>query len=255
MRVCWLLVVSFLQILSGTSATRVKEPSDELVDALFLQDSQSPTQVLSQHFPSSLSLGPNQQIGNSSILILSFASENIMSYALPALFVNHLYAFHRNHSFHFLHEGNNGDSFPQDRRWNKIAAIINAIESDWGRDYPVLVSHDADLIFTDFTFDLHQLLAEHPHAQVILSSDAFDLANSGFILLRNTKWSYQFFLTWYSARFAHPSDQQALNALIQQMKSSKSFQKKFLILPKGLFSSPLLSACTLSLLFLLPSCH
>jgi hypothetical protein len=236
-------VFAFFQTLA-----KANDSPDAVIDTLFHQNTHNLPQTLSQFsfLFNSTSIASVSQ--NSSILILSFASANIMSYALPALFINHLYAFHQNCSFRFLHEGNSGDYFPQDRRWNKIAAILDALENDWGKDYPVLVSHDADLIFTDFTFDLHELLAQHPHAHVLLSSDTFDLANSGFILLRNTKWSYQFFLTWYSARYAHSSDQQALTALIDQMKTSKSFQKRFLILPKGppFFSSLFINLTPLS---------
>lgn len=169
----------------------------------------------------------------SSVLVMSFASDNIMDYAYPGLFVNSIFSFYRNYTFKFLHERNGGDYFPQDRRWNKIAAIVDAIENGWGKKFSIFVTHDADLIFTDFNFDIELFMAQYPKAHIIMSADAFDLANSGFILVRNTKWSYEFFLTWYSARYAHECDQHSLNDLIRRLKTSKGFQKKLLILPKG----------------------
>jgi hypothetical protein len=198
--------------------------------------------------PKESGFGAHENQTTPSVVILCFASQDIMGYAFPALVTNYLYAFAHQYTFKFLHERNGGDYFPEDRRWNKIGAVIDAIESQgWGRqNYSVIVTHDADLIFTDFSFDVESILAQYPKAHVLISADAFDIANSGFIIIRNTKWSYQFFLTWYSARYAHECDQHALNDIIEQMKHSKAFFSKFKILPKGdTPPSPCLTLCLL----------
>jgi hypothetical protein len=75
---------------------------------------------------------------------------------------------------------------------------------------------------------------KYQHAHIIMSADVFDTVNSGFIIVRNTKYAYSFISTWYSTRFAYQCDQHAFNALYDKLKLTNRHHK-IMVLPRGKF--------------------
>ena len=174
----------------------------------------------------------------SDVSFVVFASENIYNYASLTLLINSYYAETRGYSLQFLREGDS-DFFPEDRRWNKIASVIEALnpESGWAKDVDILVAIDADLIVMDLSFDVRSVVNTHPKADIFMSSDPSDVGNTGFIIVRNTKWAYTFFQTWWEMRYSFSCDQHALNDLYSRLLQTKKSRNKIAILAAGAINS------------------
>jgi hypothetical protein len=180
-------------------------------------------------------------------------SPQVESYAAVAAFINTAYATHRHYNIKLL-TTQQYDYFPEDRRWNKIASILDGFNSSsssttttrqisssntiimsegWASDADILVAMDADVIITDFEqLDIIKIVNTYKKAHIIMSADAHDTANSGFMIVRNTKYAYGFLSTWYAARFSYDCDQHAFNALYDKLKL-KNRHNKIKILPRG----------------------
>jgi hypothetical protein len=171
------------------------------------------------------------------VTFASFFSSHVLSYAGPAVFVNVAYSMYRGYNTKLLTE-ENGDFCPDDRRWNKILAILDGFDGSnksggWAKDSKYLVVHDIDLIMTNFdSLDIEQIMEQHPKAHLILSADVFDVANTGFIIARNSRFTIDFIQTWYASRDVYPVDQHAFNQIYNAIKVKKS-GKKIVILPRG----------------------
>jgi hypothetical protein len=65
------------------------------------------------------------------------------------------------------------------------------------------------------------LEAEFP-AHLIMSEDALDVANSGFIIVRNTQWARDFLVSWWSAKDSPGAecDQHVLNNLVASLPAT-----------------------------------
>eukprot|EP01034_Spumella_vulgaris_P034347 gene34346-42360_t len=59
---------------------------------------------------------------------------------------------------------------------------------------------DADLIILDLSLRIEQIAMRHPHAHILMSSDVSTLANTGFIIVRNSNWSRQFLRDWIACK-------------------------------------------------------
>jgi hypothetical protein len=247
--VLWLLSLSFssaspssapypLSLSSHIASTPLsccqylKQPN-QLIDCVLVNDS-------SHHFPSHQQFLPHltsqqKQITLSSqFIFIVFASENINHYASLTLLLNSHFITQHNYQLIFLNESNGGDYYPQDRRWNKIAAVIEALDPSsshgWGlQPSQYLIAMDADLIILDPSFNLPDIVSSaSSQTHLILSADSSDIANTGFMIIKATPWSYSFFLTWYESRFSFDCDQHAFNDLYSQFSKKK---KRILILP------------------------
>jgi hypothetical protein len=193
------------------------------------------------HFPPPKSLSSSSSSSSPSILFLVFASHHIYHYAALTLLINSQYLVSHHYDLVFLTDSesdNNSryDYFPQDRRWNKIGGVIDALDPQdgWGRHVDYLIAIDADLIILDdHNFNLPNLLSitSNSYSHLLLSADTSDIANTGFMIIKNSKWSYSFFQTWYASRYSFDCDQHAFNDLYSKLKQTKAkgTQTKFKI--------------------------
>jgi len=152
----------------------------------------------------------------SDVVFSTFASENILAYAGSNALVNSLYLRQRNSDYFILSERTGDDHFPADRRWNKIKAIANGLQS-WAHNSSFLVFMDADLVILDPYFDVLSIIAQYPSANLILATDEIDVANTGFMIVRNVPWSVDFFDRWWAAKDTKDTfcDQHVLNKLLE----------------------------------------
>jgi len=152
-----------------------------------------------------------------------FASSNIFDYAAHSLLVMSFYAEIHGYGLRLLGPETGDDFSPHDRRWNKIKSIIKALTT-WATHTSALVYYDADLVVTEIdTFSIERVLHENPQANLIMSADALDVANTGFIVVRNTPWTLAFFQRWWAARNSELTycDQHVFNKLFREMSASE----------------------------------
>ena len=81
------------------------------------------------------------------------------------------------------------------------AAVGDARREGWAATQQAIVFVDADLVVLDWRLDVKEVLHAHPRADLIMSADALDSANTGFLVVRNSAWSRAFFLKWWRSRF------------------------------------------------------
>jgi hypothetical protein len=131
---------------------------------------------------------------------------------------NQRYFAARGYYVRVLTEATGDDFLPSDRRWNKIKAVPNALQS-WASNASYLVVFDADLFMLNTTLSMEDTVEQHPRALLIMSEDSMDIGNTGFMIVRNHPWSIQFFETWWSERERSDStcDQHVLNYLLDSL--------------------------------------
>ena len=153
---------------------------------------------------------------NQNIMFATFISENIYSYAGSSLLFNARYLESKNYPMRILSAETGDDYYPQDRRWNKIKAVSNALLK-WAKTVSYLVFIDADLLILDPEFDAESVIAAHPTANLIVAADVLDTANTGFMIVRNCPWSIDFFDRWWASRDLAGTfcDQHVLNKLLK----------------------------------------
>lgn len=191
----------------------------------------------------------NGEYGGGEVITLAIGyTVHVESYAAVAAYINTVYATYRGYNVKLL-TSLQYDYFPTDRRWNKIASILDGLHttstsssslasstkrhSGWSKESDILVAMDADLIITEFDqMDIKKVADLYKKAHVIMSADAYDTANSGFIIVRNTKYAFEFISTWYASRFSFDCDQHAFNSLYGKLKDSNRHQR-IKILPRG----------------------
>jgi hypothetical protein len=170
----------------------------------------------------------------SNISFVSFTSDDILSYSAFTFLLNSIYGRHKKYSMKLLREAD-GDYHPQDKRWNKIGAVLAALNpiNGWARNTDYIVAIDADLVVVDYSLDIAQLGAQHPSAHLILSTDHSDIGNTGFMIIKNTKWARDFFGIWWDMRYSFDCDQHALNDLYGRLQQSNKSRKRVAVLPAG----------------------
>jgi hypothetical protein len=149
-------------------------------------------------------------------------SPQIYSYAANNAVVNSVY-FQKLDAVVRILSDNTGDDFnPQDRRWNKIKSIPNAL-TGWAVNCSYIVFMDADLIILSDTFDVQSIINNNSQADLIMSADTLDSANTGFMIVRNTPWSIDFFSRWWDMRHTANTfcDQHVLNRLVAELKDTQ----------------------------------
>jgi hypothetical protein len=62
------------------------------------------------------------------------------------------------------------------------------------------VSFVVDVLILDFKIRIESICAKTPTAHILMSRDASALANSGFIIIRNSWWALQFLKDWLNER-------------------------------------------------------
>jgi hypothetical protein len=156
--------------------------------------------------------GPNHRV-----LFTTYVSDNIVHYAAYNAFLN-ARLFHDPHHHHplIIHTSNSTQAaVSDDQRWTKVPLLLEGMLS-WGQGYDYLVFLDADLVVLDPTLDIDALLQTYPDADVLLSHDSLDYANTGVLIVRNNEWSKAFFRRWWSMKDTTANafcDQHVLNHL------------------------------------------
>ena len=109
----------------------------------------------------------------------------------------------------------------------------------WAREATFLLWLDSDLIILDFNMRIEMIAEQYPQSDMILSKDmpkAAFVANSGFILLRNTDWARTFMERWWSSYDRRKCcDQNAFTWLYDQMADTE--KGKIAILPPDAVNS------------------
>jgi hypothetical protein len=62
------------------------------------------------------------------------------------------------------------------------------------------LSSRADLIPLDLDYRMEAIIAFQPRAHIYMSEDVSSLANTGFILVRNSRWARSFLRDWLALR-------------------------------------------------------
>ena len=163
------------------------------------------------------------------ILFVTFMSKEIVQYSSLYLFYNKYYFDTYGYNLMVLDELSGNDYFPSDRRWNKIQALRNGIDS-WGKNYKYIVYIDADIIFPNPLIDIADHItaayAENPDIHVIMSEDLLDFGNSGVIIVENHPWSVGFLSRWVELKDSQNTfcDQHVLNRLSLELEKNNSLQ-------------------------------
>jgi len=166
-----------------------------------------------------------------------FASTNIYDYAAHSLMVMSYYAERHGYGLRLLGVETGDDFSPEDRRWNKIKSVTHALIG-WAAHAKVLVYYDADLVVTELdSFTIESVLRDNPAANLIMSADALDVANTGFIVMRNSQWTLDFFASWWAAKDSHLTfcDQHVLNKLYSDLPEEE--RTNIAILPPNALNS------------------
>ena len=141
-------------------------------------------------------------VNQSRIALAVFISENIYEYAAYSLLTMSHFALERGYYLRILSPLTGDDYDPLDRRWNKIMGLITALNPTygWAKNFDVLVLVDADLIVIDFSLKIEDFIDRYPQANLIMSADALDVANTGFIIAKNSQWTVKFFQKWWKEK-------------------------------------------------------
>jgi len=184
---------------------------------------------------SSRILAPDSDYANQKVVMGVFASQNIYEYTQYSLPVMASYAKHHRYSLYLLSPETGHDHYPEDRRWNKIKIVADALDPDsggWATSCSYFVIFDADLIVTNFEkLNIEAMGDIYRDADVIMSDDSLDIGNTGFLIIRNTVWSLQFFKMWWEQRDSPFTfcDQHVLNKIYSKL--SQQEKEKIAILP------------------------
>ena len=170
-----------------------------------------------------------QPLQRTILTFVMFASSEIYQYASHAVLVNALYFERQGYSARLLGVETGDDFYPTDRRWNKIPSIMKALDpkGGWAAEQEAIVFVDTDLVVLDWSLDPSEALQRHPDADLLLSADALDVGNTGFLIIRNTAWAREFFQKWWDARYLMGTfcDQHVLNKLYSTLKKEGHGQK------------------------------
>ena len=181
-------------------------------------------------------------IKKDSIIFAMFASPEVYTYAAHTALANGAFFEYGGYAARLLSDETGDDFYPKDRRWNKIRAVVRAFADSegggWAKQTRALVSIDTDLLVLDWTLDVAEILDTYPNADLILSADALDVGNTGFLIIRNTAWALSFFQEWWDSRHMKHTfcDQHVLNKLFDGLRR-KQLSHKVHVLPNNAINS------------------
>ena len=150
------------------------------------------------------------------VIYATFISPEVYSYAGNNMLYNSRYFDTNGFGLKILSKDTGDDYYPLDRRWNKVKAVANAL-GGWARSYSYVVFIDADLAIINREFNVDRVISDHSNANLILAEDQIDIANTGFLIVKNTPWSIAFFEKWWDAKEMKGTfcDQHVLNKLLE----------------------------------------
>ena len=175
------------------------------------------------------SLSMTQKLKPSVLTFAIFASSEIYQYAAHTALANALYLERRGYAGRLLSVDTGDDFYPKDRRWNKIQSVVKALTpaNGWASLQDSLIFIDTDLVVLNWSLNPAEALSRFPLADLILSADALDVGNTGFLIIRNTVWSRMFFQEWWDSRHMPGTfcDQHVFNKLYAALKANGQSHK------------------------------
>lgn len=97
---------------------------------------------------------------------------------------------------------------------------------------------NTDLIPLDLNFRVERIAAEHPHVHILLSEDVSSIANTGFIIVKATRWAEQFLTGWLAQKHTPGMETEQLGfEAVYQSRSKEEMQSKVAILPAHVLNS------------------
>jgi hypothetical protein len=184
------------------------------------------TESFPSPFPSSTS--------SLSISLVSYFTSNIIKYGSLGAAINAIYAAHHNYKFKILTPETGGEYFPEDQRWNKVKILEDALDpvSGWAKSSDYILWLDSDFIFLDLGMKIELISQAYPDSHVIMSEDvdlALGIANTGFVLVKNSDWSRQFLSAWWNNyNKSQGMDQWVLSKLYEDHKEEYQHKIKLL---------------------------
>lgn len=141
------------------------------------------------------------------IVMVTFATENILHYAAYSIAINAIYSLVHGHVFDIVKPSEHVEyQSTFDPRWNKVHIVRERLHPNITTgnydDADYIVWLDSDLAIIDLTFSINELIDKYPYAEVIMSKDiatAPFVSNSGFMIVRCSLWSYSFFDLWWNS--------------------------------------------------------
>eukprot|EP01041_Mallomonas_annulata_P003385 gene3385-6715_t len=166
--------------------------------------------------------------------ILTRATPEIYNYAAYSLLNMAIYADINSYLLLPLYPDSSQRDYSLHR---KIVPIVEALENV-AEDVDYLVWMDADVIILDLNMRIEQIAARYPKAHLLLSADVSAIANSGVIIIRNTKWSINFLREWLSVGYnsTQLTDQMGFD-IVYRRRLTKGEKGKIVILPPHILNS------------------
>jgi tetratricopeptide (TPR) repeat protein len=173
------------------------------------------------------------------VAIVSYGTENILNYAAYAFAVDLAYAEHNGYNFQ-LADPKISNYEPADARWNKVKIVEHALNT-WAKDADFLVWLDADLIILDMDMKLETIVANNPEAHLWFSAEhanSHNLVNSGFMIVRNSKFVKWFLNEWWNfGDREFLADQDQFDHVYAHYKEEKRLDLKVAVLPPDALNS------------------
>lgn len=180
---------------------------------------------------------------SSNLLLGTFLSKETQPYANYIQGYNVKFFERSNSSVRVFTEETGHNYYPKDLRWNKIKIVAELIErtlnDDSSHRFDYFIFFDADLLFLDNAPAdfLLQTIREHSEADIIMSEDLYDFANSGLMITKVSSWSLRFFQRWWALSSGHAfCDQHVLNLLSLHLENEQSLHRVATV-PFGVLNS------------------
>ena len=176
------------------------------------------------------------------VMMVTHVTESIMQYSSLSIMINSIFAMQNNLSYLVVRE-RDIDTKHKDPRWNKVIVTIDLIAKELLQTERIhrisyFVVMDADVVVLDWDFSIRDIATAHPSAHIILSNDKFDIANTGVMIVRCSKWSLEMFRMWWEMRQDFGSDQQAFSSLYSTLQSTKISKQRIVIIPSRVLNTP-----------------
>jgi hypothetical protein len=163
------------------------------------------------------------EISAKDVILVTFASEDVLSYGAYSNSINSAYAEANGYPFVIVTEEDHVEyRSSNDQRWSKIHILKHALsqqDSDnpdkkdinsesihqdcpygWASSAKYLVWLDTDLVILDFKLKIEDIVEKYPDADIIMSKDkATFVANSGMIIVRNSPSSIDLLSRWWAS--------------------------------------------------------
>jgi hypothetical protein len=121
-------------------------------------------------------------------VICMFYDDNIKIYSELTEQINRCYAFQNNCDF-FVKK-NNPYFTNRHQAWERIPMIIDLLKKDY--DYVIYIDADAYFRLNNDSTLLNRIIRNHKDMDIIFSRDLSQLINTGFMIVKNTRFSRNF---------------------------------------------------------------